>query len=91
MPPTTPATEGPIIINTLDLTLDQLDEVSKIVEADKAGFSAAVAFIVLRGRGAEYSTLAKCKALTLRQVQVTEVDQVASQAPDPVDPTGGQS
>lgn len=68
-----PAKRPPAIrVNMADLTLDQLDTIQGLIDAEKAGRFAATAWVALRGTDIRFSTLAKCKALTFRDVELYE-------------------
>jgi hypothetical protein len=66
-------TGQPIIINTLNLRLEQLDEAQELVDAGKCGRNAATAYIALKGTPDEV-TIEGAKALTFRDVRIVEDD-----------------
>lgn len=71
-------------INTLDLTLDELDEASRLVGDGQCGYMASIAYVGLRNQGRKI-TVAEAKALTLRDVMIVDnADElVAEGASDP--------
>lgn len=86
-------TGQPIIINTLDLRLEQLDEAQELVDAGKLGRNAATAYIALKGTEHEVS-IANAGKLTFRQVRIVEDDSEPETDSAPgvsSDPTSGLS
>jgi hypothetical protein len=83
---------GHITVNTLDLTLEQLDEAQELVDNGKAGRNAATVFVALKGTP-DAVTIEAAKALTFRQVRIVEDDsepEVAELGGVTTDPTSGQ-
>lgn len=84
---------GHITVNTLDLTLEQLDEAQELVDSGKAGRNAATVYVALKGTPDEV-TIDAAKALTFRQVRIVEDDSEPETETTAggitTDPTSGQ-
>ncbi len=70
---TTPTTAARVTVDITDLTLDQLDDVNRLMTDQKVGRVTAFAYVGLRALGREV-TLDDVKALTGRQISVIESD-----------------
>lgn len=69
-------------VNTMDLTLDQLDQASALVSEGSCGYMASIAYVGLKGTEHEV-TLADAGKLTLRDVMIVDNDELPEGVADP--------
>lgn len=61
------------VVNTMDLTLGQLDEAAQLVSEGQCGYLTSITFVGLRDlHGRKDLTVEAAKALTMRDVEVID-------------------
>ena len=76
----------PVVVNTDDLTLDELDRANKLTQDGSCGNVAALAFVWLK-RELPGVKLDDVKQLRSRDVDVTDDDELAAHGQTPTDAT----
>jgi len=76
----------PVIVNTDDLTLDEIDRAHRLTVDGSAGNVTALAYVYLKRHHAGVK-LADVKQLRQRDVQIVDDSETESDLPDVLDPT----
>lgn len=78
--------QTPVVVNTDDLTLDELDRANKLTQDGSCGNVAALAYVWLK-RDNPGVKLDDVKQLRSRDVDVTDDDELAAKGQAPTDVT----